>query len=306
MMSIRRAALIVNTRSRKGARLFADAHAALKALGIICDAYPVQDPAQLGEKVRKALLRRPDVVVVGGGDGTISSVVDHLVDQDIPLALLPLGTANSFARSLGIPLDLDEAINLLAAGVPRRVDLGRIDDDHFANCAALGLAPMIATTIPHGLKRWAGRAGYALWALVQLARFRPFRIRVGDGPLCRSFSAVEVRIANGGFQGGTEVVENADVDSGEIVIQVVVGEGRRALLWNWFSTLTGLARNRTRLREFHGRCMAIVTDPPQPVSIDGEVLAQTPILAGIAPGVIEVLVPPKWYGRSPREISRVG
>lgn len=305
MKPVRRAALIVNTRSRKGATLFADARRALKALGIICDAHPVRNPEALGDAVTRALARNPDALVLGGGDGTVSSVVDHLVGRDVPLALLPLGTANSFARTLGIPIDLDEAVNLIAAGTRRRVDLGLIGNDHFANCAAMGLAPLIATTIPAVLKRWGGRVGYAIWAMLQLLRFRPFQVRVGDGPLCRTLSAVEVRIANGSFQGGTELIENAEVDSGQIIVQVVEGSSRFALVSSWLSSLFGF-NGQSRLREFHGTSFRIETDPPQPVSIDGEVVASTPLTAGIAPRAIELFVPPVWFDRAPREISRAG
>ena len=99
-----------------------------------------------------------------------------------------------------------------------------IDDDYFANCAAMGLSPMIAEGVPHKLKRYLGRVGYLIWAVWCLIRFHPFRLTVDDGSgLDETLWATEVRIANGGFHGGVELVEGAEVDSGEIIIQAVVG-----------------------------------------------------------------------------------
>jgi diacylglycerol kinase family enzyme len=121
------------------------------------------------------------MVIVGGGDGSLSCAVDELVDRDCVFALLPLGTANSFARTLGVPLDLDGAIAAIATGRRRRIDLGMIDHDYFANSAAMGLSPMIAEGVPHKLKRYLGRVGYLIWALWCLVRFHPFRLTVDDG-----------------------------------------------------------------------------------------------------------------------------
>jgi YegS/Rv2252/BmrU family lipid kinase len=292
MNFVSRAALIVNSHSRVGRKMFNDACAALKALRIGVDAYAVNDPGRLHAIARTALAKQPDILILGGGDGTISSLVDHIVGSDIPLGLLPLGTANSFARTLGIPFDLDEAINIIAAGHRRRIDLGMIDDDYFANSAAIGMSPLIAKTIPHQLKRFGGRAGYALWAAVQSARFEPFRVTVTvDGGARAILSALEVRIANGRYHGGTRVVEQAKVDSGEIVVQVVEGETHGRLALNWLATLAGSDLRHQLTREFRGRAIRIETNPPLPISIDGEVLARTPVTAKVAPHAIEVFAP---------------
>lgn len=293
MYSVSRAALIVNTGSRSGEQAFQDACAALRALRIETDAHAVDDPSLLDEIARDALAKQPDVLILGGGDGTISGLVDHLVGSGVPLGLLPLGTANSFARSLGLPIDLDEAINIIAAGHRRRIDLGMIDNDYFANFAAMGMSPLIAETIPHGLKKWGGRIGYAIWAAVQALRFRPFTLTVSDEAGHReTLSALEVRIANGSYQGGTELVEQAEVDSGEIIVQVVEGRTHGRLALSWLLTLLRLGGLHKTTREFHAQSLRIETDPPLPISIDGEVLARTPVTAKVAPRVIEVMAPP--------------
>jgi YegS/Rv2252/BmrU family lipid kinase len=292
MIPVSRAALIVNSSSRLGEQAFRDACAALRALKIDTDAHAVDDPERLPEIARAALDKKPDVLILGGGDGTISGLVDYLVDENIPLGLLPLGTANSFARSLGIPLDLDEAINIIAAGHRRPIDLGMIDNDYFANFAAIGMSPMIAETIPHGLKKWGGRIGYALWAAVQALRFRPFELTIIDDHGKReTLFALEVRIANGSYQGGTELVEDAEVDSGEIIVQVVEGRTHGRLALSWLLSLLRLPHLDGTTREFHGRKLRIETVPPLPISIDGEVLAETPVTVKIAPKVIEVMSP---------------
>jgi diacylglycerol kinase family enzyme len=209
-------------------------------------------------------------------------------------ALLPLGTANSFARTLGIPLDLEGAVAAIANGRRRRIDLGMIDGGYFANSAAMGLAPMIADSVPHGLKRYAGRAGYLLWAAWCLARFRPFKAIISTDGEKRELIALELRIANGNYHGGVEVVDEAQgdgVESGEIVVQVVTGRYRRQLVWNWFATIFRLEARHETVEEIRGRRIAIETRPPLRISVDGELLGRTPATVEVAEKAIEVVVP---------------
>jgi YegS/Rv2252/BmrU family lipid kinase len=289
----REAVLVVNTHSRKGRHLFREAHDKLVEAGITLRAsYPVRHPRHLIPTMKKAVASGAPMIIVGGGDGSLSCTVDDVVAHDIVFALLPLGTANSFARTLGIPLDLDGAINTIATGQRRRIDLGMIGDDYFANCAAIGLSPMIGEGIPHGLKRWLGRLGYFIWASWCLIRFRPFRLTIDDGSGDeRRVWATEVRIANGRFHGGVEVVEEAEIDSGEIVVQAVIGRSKIRLLRDWFAKYWKLPSRDVTTEEFHGATIHLETRPRQRISIDGEVLARTPVTVRAAHKAIEVVVP---------------
>jgi YegS/Rv2252/BmrU family lipid kinase len=287
----RRAVLVVNARSRRGRELFRQAVEKLRAAGIeLIASYPVRKPEKLIPTVQKAVREGAPMVIVGGGDGSLSCAVDELVDRDCVFALLPLGTANSFARTLGIPVDLDGAVATIASGVRRRVDLGVVDGDYFANSAAIGLSPLVGATVPHRWKRWFGRAGYLSWAVLQMLRFRPFALTVEVDGERHMLTALEVRIANGGFHGGVEVVENAEVDSGEIVVQAVTGHVKRRLARNWLGILIGRQQRET-VRDFRGRKLRIETDPPLPISIDGEVTGRTPAVVEVAERAIEVVVP---------------
>lgn len=302
----REAVLIVNAHSRKGQALFREARAKLRDAGItLLAAHGLKNPAKLDETVRAAIAKGAPMIIVGGGDGSLSSAVDHLVDRDCVFALLPLGTANSFARTLGIPLDLDGAIRTIAEGQRRRIDLGMIDGDYFANCAAIGLSPMIGDSVPHGLKKYLGRFGYLLWAIWCLLNFRYFELKIEDGDQVHCVSAVEVRIANGRFHGGVEVVDDAEVDSGEIVVQAVTGRARRTLVWNWFATMLRLPARHSTTTDFHGRKLRVITRPPLPISIDGEVSACTPALVEVAKRAIDVVVPAEepQSANQPRRVS---
>ena len=283
--------MVVNAKSRRGQALFRRACTALSDLPYEVDARAVEDPKDLEPTVRELLATKPDLLILGGGDGTISGLVDLMVGHDVMLGVLPLGTANSFARSLGIPLDIEGAVEVIRTGRPRRIDLGMIDNDYYANCAAMGISPKIAETVPHGLKRVAGRVGYLGWAAYQFLRFRPFTLIVEQNGERERLRVVEVRISNGPYHGGTELVESAEVDSGEIVVQAVCGHVKRRLLVNWAASILRSDYRKEKVREFRGREIRINTIPPLPISIDGEVLARTPVTARIAPGIIEVIAP---------------
>ena len=288
----REAVLVVNARSRKGRDLFEEAKTKLEAAGVkLIAAHPVRDPNTLIATMRQAVASGAPMVIVGGGDGSLSCTVDDVVEPDVVFALLPLGTANSFARTLGIPLDLDGAIKTIATGKRRRIDLGMIDGDYFANAAAMGLSPMIGETVPHNLKRYLGMFGYLAWAVWCLIRFRPFRLYIDDGKQKRRVWATEVRIFNGRFHGGVELAEDAEVDSGEIVLQAVTGKSVLRLCWDWFARYFKLRGREAATEEFRGTKLMIDTKPRLKISIDGEVLARTPATVEVAQKAIEVVVP---------------
>ena len=174
----KQAILVVNAMSRKGADLFDEVRDKLVAAGIdLIEAHAVDEPDKMDQVIKDAIARAP-MVIVGGGDGSLSTNVDFFMGQDTVFAILPLGTANSFAGTLCIPKDIDSAIDVIANGERKRIDLGCIDGDYFVNAAAIGLSPMIAETVPHKLKRYLGMVGYLIWALCCALRFRPFRMTI--------------------------------------------------------------------------------------------------------------------------------
>jgi YegS/Rv2252/BmrU family lipid kinase len=285
------AILIVNAKSRQGAAAFDEACRLLGEAGVeLIEAHAVKNRRKMADLVKAAIAKAP-MVVIGGGDGTLSETVDLFLGTDTVFAVLPLGTANSFARTMAIPLDLPGAVAVIAKGRPLPIDLGCINDDYFLNNAALGLAPVVAGTVPHGLKRRLGRLGYLLWAGWSAANFNAFRLKIQSGRRTYRLWATEVRIANGRFHGGVEVIENADVESGQILVQVVRGRSLARLGWNYLASAMKLASRAERVREFCGEKLAISTRPPMRVSIDGELGPQTPFTASIAPAAVTVAAP---------------
>jgi YegS/Rv2252/BmrU family lipid kinase len=286
------AVLVVNAHSRKGQALFDEAVAKLEEAGVrLIASHAVKDPKRLVPTVKEAVRSGAPMVIVGGGDGSLSYTVDEVVDRECVFALLPLGTANSFARTLGIPLDLDGAVRTIATGQRRRVDLGVLNGDYFANCAAMGLSPMIGEGVPHKLKRYLGRVGYLMWAIWCLVRFHAFRLTVDFGDRQETVWATEVRIANGSYHGGVELVEGARLDSGEIVVQAVTGRSTLRLVWDWVAKYWKLPARERMTVEFHAPRLRIDARPRQRISIDGEVTAKTPATVEIAQCAIEVVVP---------------
>ena len=103
--------------------------------------------------------------------------------------------------------------------------------------------------------------------------------------------STEVRILNGPYHGGVELSDRADVDTGEIVVQAVVGRSHARLAWDWYAKFFKLRDRDAHTEEFRGKSFRIETVPPQRISIDGEVLARTPVTVKVAAGAVDVAVP---------------
>lgn len=287
----RKVTVIVNTRSRRGQRLFEEVCDLFPAAGLTVEAaHALPDPRDLDTRVCEVIAAGATLIAVGGGDGTLSSVSRHFIGKPAVMGILPLGTANSFARTLGIPQDLPGAIAVLAGGRVADIDLGRVGDHYFTNAAAIGLPALIGETVPHGLKAVLGRVGYLGWAGWSLARFKPFKCTLIEGGASRQFEALEVRISNGRYLGGLEVAAEASVESQDLVIQIVTGRSGWTLAKSWALSAIG-RRDEVTLVSHRSAKLRIETEPPMSVSIDGEVLARTPIEVTVARQVLAVMVP---------------
>jgi YegS/Rv2252/BmrU family lipid kinase len=288
----KQAVLVVNAMSRNGADAFDRACAMLAERGVeLIAAHPIKDPDGLQKTVRDALKDKPPMIIVGGGDGSLSSTIDDFLGTDTVFAILPLGTANSFSRSLGMGPDLEAAVDTIADGRKLRIDLGAIDGDYFVNAAAMGLSPLIAETVPHKLKKYLGIIGYLLWAVRLAFKFQPFRLTVDDGKEQHRTWATEARIFNGRYHGGVELAEDASLQSGDIIVQAVTGRSLLGLGWSWFATLFKLRSRKQTTTEFRGTRLRIDARPRQRISIDGELSGSTPVTAEVARAAVWVAAP---------------
>src|SRR5690349_20552098 len=203
MTSTGRPTLIINIRARRGQHHFRLAQEALVRKGLQLEAaHPVSDPAKLSQALAEAIGGGSKFVILGGGDGTISAGAAALAYKDAKLGILPLGTANDFARTLGIPLDLGGAIDVLLSGRTDAVDLGRVNDHYFTSGVSVGLPAAVGRAAPSGIKRRLGRAGYLFVACRQFFRYEPFQCTIETQSRQVTVQAIDIRIANGRYEGG--------------------------------------------------------------------------------------------------------
>lgn len=289
----RTAVLIVNARSRYGARHFYRIYDALQRRGIeVVAAYPVRDPSRLPEVTRRAICQGPHLVVVGGGDGTISAVADAFVGTDAVIGIVPLGTGNSTARTLGIPPSINRAVDALLHGEVTEVDLGKIDDDYFVNVVSVGLTAETARRTPDWLKKYIGIVAYLLTGAVVFLRHRPFHccLQTADGRQVIA-NVHQVVIANGRYFGATVVSPEASIRDGLLTVQIIEEVGFWSLV---VRLLRYLVLRRTDLpgaRYFSVSDISIDADPPQYIDIDGEAIVHTPAHISVVPRALKVLLP---------------
>jgi diacylglycerol kinase (ATP) len=295
------AALIVNGASRRGADLYEPALHAIRSSGIdVLRARLVRDPARIATEVTAAVDNGCRLVVVGGGDGTVGAVAGLLADlpagQRPVLGVLPLGTANDFARTLELPRDPIAAASALAAGKVVDIDLGRANSAPFLNVASLGLSVGVTHALRPGLKRRLGPAAYPVAAMLAYRRHRPFRARLdfpdGDSPQLDLGDLLQVGVGNGRhYGGGNTVSPDAGIDDAILDVYAI----RSGRVWDHLS-LARLLRDGTLIHHEHVQhlvthAVVVTTDEPQPVNLDGEIAAVTPVDFRVQRNAVEVVVP---------------
>jgi diacylglycerol kinase family enzyme len=239
-----------------------------------------------------------DVVAAGGGDGTIRAVASALVGGTVPLGVLPLGTLNHFARDLGIPVELPAAVDLLANGSVRLLDVGDVNGEIFVNNSVLGFYPPVVRVRDH-VRRVRDRGKWAATAIALLKvtpHIPSLRVRItaeGRSTVC------ETRFV---FIGNNEYELNlftysarSRLESGSLYLYLARAKTRLGLVG---MALLGLVRDLKRMKGFdRWRVpeLTIETDRKAlPVYLDGEVvLIETPLRYQVRTRALPVMLPPQ-------------
>jgi diacylglycerol kinase (ATP) len=293
-LSGKRALVIVNRRAREGEADLAAGLQRLRTAGFDL----LEFSPQRGEDMPGLILQHGsevDLIILGGGDGTLNHALPALLKTGRPLGILPLGTANDLARTLTIPLDLEGACRVIAEGRPHAIDLGEVDGRHFFNVAHMGLGERLTRQLSSGSKRRLGVVAYLLALRRAWRHNRPFTALIDcDGRRMRE-RAIEVAVGNGRhFGGGLTLNSAAEIDDGRLHLFTLAPQPWRELL----STAGELRRGPAdggRIRVRHGRQIEVRTIPSLPVVADGEPLGRrTPLRFRVVPAALRIFVPPDY------------
>jgi diacylglycerol kinase (ATP) len=296
----RRALLVVNARSRDGRDGVEAAASLLRSGGIDLLQEDCRDPDELSATIRR-LAGSVDLVVLGGGDGTMNSAAPALMETGLPLGILPLGTANDLARTLGIPSHLDGAAQVIVDGHAKRIDLGEVNGRLFFNVASIGLSVEVTRELTRETKRRWGRLGYAVATFRALWRMRPFSAEISHGGRVHRVRAIQIAVGNGRHYGGGMTVEaDAEIDDGCLNLYSIEFEQlwQLALIYPAFRAgRHGLWREvRTATCEH----VEIRTRRPRPVNTDGELTTHTPAQFRVLRHAVAVLAPVQASASRPR------
>ena len=239
------------------------------------------------------------LVVAVGGDGTLHEVMNGVLGSGAIVGLIPYGTGNDFARSLGLYGSLETACKTLTSGVIRNVDVGVIDGEgtggprHFLVLAGTGYDARTAQTVNSGIRFLSGPLAYVWGAVLTLWRFTPFALTLTlDGAPPRRLKAMFVSFANAETTGGgMKIAPGAKVDDGCLDICLVAAVSKPTLLYNLTQIFSGRHLRSSAVSMHKAKRLTVDADPPQPLLVDGEVAGTTPATITLLPGALPFLVP---------------
>ena len=252
---------------------------------------PVKNSQELGDII-KEYHRSLDLVVVGGGDGTLNAVVDSLVETNLPLGILPLGTANDLARTLKIPPTIKDACDIIAQGVLKPIDLGWVNGKYFFNVASLGLSVDITEKLGRGLKRRWGILAYLITALQVIAKSRRFHAMIKVNNQEIRVKTIQIAIGNGRcYGGGMAIAEDAAIDDQRLDLYSLELEK----WWQVFPLIWHLPKGEQSIlpwvRTIEAQEIEIKTRKNHRINTDGEITTISPAKFKVIPGALQVYVP---------------
>jgi YegS/Rv2252/BmrU family lipid kinase len=243
---------------------------------------------------KKAADEHVDLVIAAGGDGTVHAVARGLIKREPTLAIIPLGTMNNLAHSLGIPLPLEAACAIIAKGETRVIDVGIINEQAFLEVAGIGIEALLFPAAeefksPGFLPMVRG----VIDGLRALLAYKPTKIRISfDDKKARSYQAIQVTICNAPFYGiHFQIAPNILMDDGLLDVVIFKNFSKLEYIRHAMSISQGRRVFQPKITHRRVKSLRISTDHPVEIQADGEPHGHTPAVVTVAPGTLRVRVP---------------
>jgi len=268
----------------------------MRAAGLEFELLQTESPGHAIELARR-VAQRGQTIVAAGGDGTINEVVNGLIlaaggPPDCVVGILPLGTANDLAHSLGLPTAITAACQRLAAGHTRPIDVGQVNGRYFVNNSAIGLEPVV--TLAQNRLRWIkGAPRYVAAALKCVFTAKPWQVSLSWGRSSFAGPIMLVSVGNGRRTGGAfYLTPHAQLDDGRLDVVYAMQMNRLQMLALLPQTFWGGHINHRLVGTARAAALTLAVSPPTPIQADGEVFetGATAITYQIWPGYVRVIV----------------
>ena len=287
----KKALLLANPNARKVKKELSKAVNYLQELGLEIlykETESALDLVKLISKHQEAV----DFVIIAGGDGTLNFAVEALVETGLPLAILPLGTANDLAKTLGIPFNIEAACQAIASGKQHYIDLGCVNGKYFFNVASIGLSVEIARKLTKEVKlRW-GVFAYAITALRTLLKSKLFNAEIRFEGRSETVKTLQIAIGNGRhYGGGMTIAHDATIDDQRLDLYSLEIKHCWQLIGLVPALQFGKYEETFGIRALSGSEIEIFTTQAYPINTDGEVTSYTPAHFRVIPHALTVIIP---------------
>jgi diacylglycerol kinase (ATP) len=289
----KRLLLLVNPRSRQGAETFGEVSTLLQEAGFEV----VNTKEDVEENSFSELIKRfqqdINLVIVGGGDGSINGVLEDLVKIQIPLHVIPLGTANNLARTLNIPLDLKENVNALMRSRLDKIDLGMVNGLYFVNVAGIGLSARINKTVSSQAKKKLGVLAFIFNAFQHIRSMRPFRVEIVHSNEIHRSRCWQISVCNGRHYGsGLVASEDSTLDDGLLSCISTEMKKRWHGLFHILRFVRGRFDDTDDIHLIRAQNLEIRTSRPMEIDLDGDLKTHTPAQFTVKRKALAILRPP--------------
>ena len=232
-----------------------------------------------------------DLMVAAGGDGTVNYVVNSMKRKglDIPVGVVPAGTANDFAGALGMSRTPLEAARQIAGGTEQRVDCGRVNGLYFVNIFSFGLFTTTSQRTPDERKHKIGKLAYIIEGVKEFASMHAVPLQVRADGQCFDLNSLMVLIFNGETAGGFRLARRSSLRDGQFDCIVLEKRDIFTTLWTMLRYLTG--GNPKRIRQLRARTLDIVSPVDEPTDVDGQKGARFPLHVECLAGELRVVCP---------------
>ncbi|GIM29414.1 lipid kinase [Clostridium polyendosporum] len=230
-------------------------------------------------------------ILIAGGDGTVDSVVNAMKERNInlPIGILPVGTANDFARFIGIPHDVGKACVQILESEPKQVDIGRINQKYFVNVASTGLFTDVSQKTDANLKNTIGKLAYYLKGIEQLPNFRKLKVKITSKEFEYDGHMYLMLVFNGQTAGNFKLATNANVTDGYLDVIVFKAVSIKDLIPLFIKVLRGEHQDSSKVIYYKTKELMIETLEDIATDIDGERGPDFPLHIECVKGGIEVL-----------------